>query len=132
MRPALLAAAVALLAPVTIALAATDAEEAAVRRGEIAYRKCFSCHAIEPGQALEGPSLRGIVGRRIASEPGFAYSTALQSLARQHSRWSEPLLARFIADAEQVAPRTKMNFHGIANPGERRDLILFLRRTGAR
>ena len=131
MRPALLAAAAALLTPVTIALAATDGEEAA-RRGEIAYRKCFSCHAIEPGQALEGPSLRGIVGRRIASQPGFAYSTALQSLARQHSRWSEPLLDRFIADAEQVAPRTKMNFHGIANPGERRDLILFLRRTGAR
>ena len=131
MRPALLAAAAALLTPVTIALAATDGEEAA-RRGEIAYRKCFSCHAIEPGQALEGPSLRGIVGRRIASQPGFAYSTALQSLARQHSRWSEPLLDRFIADAEQVAPRTKMNFTGIANPGERRDLILFLRRTGAR
>ena len=126
MRPALLAAAAALLTPVTIALAETDGEEAA-RRGEIAYRKCFSCHAIEPGQALEGPSLRGIVGRRIASQPGFAYSTALQSLARQHSRWSEPLLDRFIADAEQVAPRTKMNFHG-----ERRDLISFLRRTGAR
>ena len=131
MRPALLAAAAALLTPVTIAFAATDGEEAA-RRGEIAYRKCFSCHAIEPGQALEGPSLRGIVGRRIASQPGFAYSTALQSLARQHSRWSEPLLDRFIADAEQVAPRTKVNFHGIADPGERRDLISFLRRTGAR
>ena len=130
MRPGLLAATAALLVPVSIALAASDGEEAA-RRGEIAFRKCFSCHAIEPGQALEGPNLRGVVGRRIASEPGFAYSAALQALARQHPRWSEALLDRFIEDAEQVAPRTKMNFHGIANPAERKDLILFLRRTGS-
>ncbi len=107
------------------AAGAGKAEQA--RRGARAYQKCYSCHALEPGKSLEGPSLSGIVGRRIAAERGFDYSPALRLLARKKARWDSALLDRYIADPEAVAPRTSMNFHGIRDGGERADLILFLR-----
>lgn len=106
------------------------AGEMTMKKGEIAYRKCYSCHAIERGKRLEGPSLRRIVGRRIAAERGFAYSPALRALAGRHQRWDRRLLDRFIADPEAVAPRTSMNFHGIDDRVERHQLIYYLERVG--
>lgn len=104
--------------------------EVTMKKGEIAYRKCYSCHALEPGKKLEGPSLRRILGRRIAAERGFAYSPALRAFARRHARWNRPLLDRFIADPEAVAPGTSMNFHGIRDWVERAHLIYYLERVG--
>jgi cytochrome c2 len=98
-------------------------------RGEVAYRKCYACHAMEPGRNLEGPSLNGILGRRIADAEGFAYSAPLRALATRQTRWDEALLDRFIDDPESLAPRTKMNFNGLRDPRERADLIAYLRRS---
>ena len=111
------------------ALGAAGGGKGEARRGEAAYQKCYSCHALEPGgDKLEGPNLHRIIGRRIAAERGFAYSPALRALAARRSRWSEGLLDRFIAEPEAVAPRTSMNFHGIEDARERADLIAYLRR----
>ena len=112
--------------------AAGASEEEQVRRGERAYGKCYSCHALERGKRLEGPSLYRIVGRRIAADRRFDYSPALRLLARKKRRWSPALLDRFIADPEAVAPRTSMNFHGIADARERTDLVVYLRRSHQR
>jgi cytochrome c2 len=128
-----LAAALALLAmPVALGAAGQRDGEAEARRGEMAYRKCYACHALEPGKTLEGPSLHRIVGRRVAAERGFPYSAALRALARRRPRWDAALLDRYIADPEAVAPRTSMNFHGIGDRSERAALILYLRRSGRR
>ena len=105
---------------------------ASLERGRVAFQKCYACHALEPGKKLEGPSLHRIVGRRIAAERGFPYSPALKALAKRKARWDPALLDRFIADPEQVAPRTSMNFHGIGDRRERAALIAYLRRTGRR
>jgi cytochrome c len=94
--------------------------------GERAYGKCYSCHALEPGKTLEGPSLYRIVGKRIAAEPGFAYSPALRRFARRHPRWTPELLDRFAADPEALVPKTSMNFPGMRSRGERRALIRYL------
>lgn len=102
-------------------------------RGERAYQKCYSCHALEPGAGkLEGPTLHRIIGRRVAAEAGFAYSPAMRRFARQHPRWTPSLLDRYIADPEAMVPRTSMNFHGIADAGERRALIKYLEGAGGR
>jgi cytochrome c len=128
-----LAAAFALLAvPAALGAAGQRNGAAELRRGEIAYRKCFACHSLEPARNLEGPSLYRIVGRRVAAERGFAYSAALRTLARRRPRWDAALLDRYISDPEAVAPRTSMNFHGIGDSGERAALILYLRRSGRR
>jgi cytochrome c2 len=98
------------------------------RRGQIAYQKCYACHALEPGRNdLPGPTLHRILGRRIAAER-FDYSPALRVLAKRRPRWNSALLDRYIADPEAVAPKTSMTFTGIRDPRERADLIAYLRR----
>jgi len=112
------------------ALTAADAApRGEVRRGERAFQKCYACHSVRAGETgLSGPNLRGIIGRRVATERGFDYSPALRALARRHSRWTPRLLDRFITDPERVAPGTSMSFHGMPNARERTDLIVWLRR----
>ena len=97
--------------------------------GERAYQKCFSCHAIEAGKHdLAGPSLHGIVGRRVAAVAGFDYSPAMEQFAADHPVWTRMLLDRLAADPEALVPGTSMAFHGMADPAERAALIEYLER----
>jgi cytochrome c2 len=105
----------------------SDAEQLA--RGERAYRKCYSCHALEPGRNdLQGPTLHRIVGRSIAAEQGFAYSPAMLGFAGREQWWGKGLLDKFIADPEGLVPGTSMTFHGISDADERKALIEYLER----
>jgi cytochrome c len=100
-------------------------------RGQVAYQKCYSCHALEPGRNdLGGPTLHKIVGRRVAAEASFDYSPAMRRFAQQQPRWTADLLDQLIADPEALAPGTSMTFHGISDAAERRDLIVYLERGG--
>ena len=115
------------LAPLMAGAAlAASAGKGDPKRGEVAFQKCFACHALEPGRNFSGPSLAGILGRRIAADPDFDYSPALRALARSHPRWDATVLGRYIADPEAVAPRTSMTFTGIRSEQERADLIAYL------
>jgi cytochrome c len=101
-------------------------------RGEQVFQYCFACHSVEPGETrLQGPNLRGIVGRRIAAEVGFAYSPAMRAFAEREKDWSETLLDRYLADPLRVVPRTSMAFPGVEDDDERADVIAYLRATGA-
>ena len=110
------------------AVAAVAAPGKRPSAGERGYQKCYSCHALEPGRNdLQGPNLHRIVGRRVASESGFAYSPALRRWARANPRWTPALIDRFAADPEALVPGTSMHFIGIADPRERAALIAYLR-----
>jgi cytochrome c len=101
--------------------------------GERVYRRCYGCHALEPGRnSPAGPSLHAIVGKPIASEAGFNYSPALRRFAEHNGRWFPALLDAFLADPAAIAPGTEMGFPGLPDGAERRALILWLesRRTG--
>ena len=101
--------------------------------GEQVYRRCYGCHALEPGASTPaGPSLHALIGRPVAAEAGFNYSPALRRLASRHARWTPELLDRFLADPEAVAPGTEMGFPGMTDAGERRALIDWLRHRAAR
>ena len=118
---------VALLALLAQAAAPAPSE------GERLFRRCTACHALEPGRhSPAGPSLHNIVGGPVAGQAGFRYSGALQAYARRHPRWMEAELDRFIADPLAAIPGTHMSFPGIENPRERRALIRWLARPGAR
>ena len=114
----------------TLAACATKADpvdEATIARGERAFQKCYSCHALEPGRNdLTGPTLHRIVGRPIAAEPGFEYSAAMKRFAKSEPRWTRELIGRFAAGPEDLVPGTTMTFHGIAEPDERKALIGYL------
>lgn len=124
-----LAGALALLVAAACAQAAPPGDTA-LTAGEQAYQKCFSCHSLEgPDPSTQGPSLKGIVGRAAAAEPGFAYSPALRAHAARQPRWTREALDAFIADPQTVVPRNEMGFFGIRDPAERRALIEFLARS---
>jgi cytochrome c2 len=117
-----------LIVAAAILAAGTPAPAAPRSAGERAYQKCYSCHATERGKNdLEGPSLNGIVGRRVASARGFEYSRAMRGYARKHPRWSERMLDRYIADPEAAIPGTRMNFPGIRDAKERNALLEYLK-----
>lgn len=96
--------------------------------GEQVFRKCYGCHSVEPGEAAQnGPNLHGIVGRRIASQPDFDYSPAMEAFARREEVWTAELLARFVADPEALVPGTDMFVPPVTDPEERAALIDFLK-----
>ena len=75
-----------------------------------AYQQfCAACHEPVFGPAA-GPPIRDVVGRRIASSPGFAYSPALQG---KGGVWTEENLDEFLRDPEAFAPGTTMRLSGL-------------------
>jgi cytochrome c len=95
------------------------------------FQYCYACHSVQAGEtSLPGPNLRGIVGRPIAAREDFAYSLAMRAFAEHEGRWSEALLDRYLAAPYKLVPKTSMSFPGIADDGERADLIAYLRTTG--
>jgi len=126
-----LAAALALLGAAACAHAADPTAERATRAaGERAFQKCYACHSLEgPDPTTQGPSLKGIVGRPVAGEEGFAYSPAMRAYRTVRPRWTREALDAFIADPQGVVPDNEMGFFGIANDQERRALIEYLAET---
>ncbi len=93
-------------------------------RGRILFLRCASCHDIGAAPSAKiGPSLHDVVGRKVASLPGYPYSSALRS---QDFDWDAAHLDRWIRNPSEVAPGTVMAFAGIADEADRRALIEFL------
>lgn len=95
--------------------------------GERAFQKCYACHSLDgPDPALQGPSLRGVAGRPVAAEPGFAYSPAMRAYAARQRLWTREALDAFIADPQHVVPDNEMGFFGVRDADERRALVEYL------
>jgi len=91
------------------------------------FGQCAACHALEPGRDTPaGPTLYRIVGRPVASLPGFNYSPAMRRFAARNPRWTPALLDRFLADPEAVVPGTEMGYVGLTDRARRRALISWL------
>jgi len=106
---------------------ATTAQQSGPSRGERAFQKCYACHALsEDEEGAEGPSLRGIVGRKVAALPGYAYSGPLRAYALAQPRWTRAALDAFLADPQGTVPGNAMGFFGIKDPAERAALIDYL------
>lgn len=112
-----LIAVLAIASPSVAAAAAADGQAA----GKVAYEgKCGGCHSVEANRI--GPLHRGVVGRRVASVPGYAYSPALKKLT---GVWTPVRLDRWLQNPQAVAPGTRMYF-SVANPAERAAIIAYL------
>jgi len=85
---------------------------------------CLSCHAIGADEpVLEGPTLWGVVGRRIASVEDFEYSAALR---RQSGSWDRQKLDRWLTSPQAYAPGTLMRLGGVRNAADRQQVLDFL------
>jgi cytochrome c len=95
------------------------ADEAA--SGRMLYEnKCGGCHSVD-GDRI-GPRHRNIVGRRVASVPGYAYSPALRKLG---GAWTSARLDRWLSGTQKMAPGSKMYLE-IDDPAQRRAIIAYL------
>jgi cytochrome c len=110
---------VLLLAAAASASGAPDA-----RRGEPLYARCMACHALATDRV--GPRHCGLFGRLAGSVPGFDYSAAMK---RSKIVWDAKTLDAFLAAPLKAVPGTSMTYDGVADPGERSDLIAYLRRA---
>ena len=97
---------------------------ASVEHGAQVAKQCTICHNLQEGQGPKvGPDLYGVVGRPVASVPGFNYSPALKGMK---GTWTFDELSKWLDDPRGMVPGTAMTFAGIKNEKQRADVIAYL------
>jgi cytochrome c len=87
-------------------------------------KPCQACHSFDKGgPAKVGPPLYGVVGRPVASIPGFAYSDVLKSMGGD---WTYDRIFTFIKSPKTMEPGTKMTFPGESDEHKRADILAYL------
>jgi len=110
--------------PIAVLLAKGDAT-----KGAQVFQKCTACHnAAAGGPAGIGPNLYHVVGRPVASFPGFAYSDVVKGIK---GNWDFDKLNTWLTSPSAMAPGTKMTFAGIENEQDRANVILYLNAQGS-
>jgi cytochrome c len=105
--------------PLPTLLAKADAT-----KGAQFAKVCQTCHNFEKGAGPKiGPPLYGVVGRPIASIPGFAYSDSLKSVG---GNWTYEALNVMVSNPKKEASGTKMTFPGEKDPQRRADILAYL------
>ena len=103
---------------------ATLLASASVQHGAQVAKQCEACHNFQEGAGAKvGPDLYGVVGRPVASVPGFNYSAALKS---KGGTWDFATLNAWLTKPSAFAPGTAMTFAGISNEKQRADVIDYL------
>ncbi|MBI1365829.1 MAG: c-type cytochrome [Alphaproteobacteria bacterium] len=91
--------------------------------GERRTALCKSCHSFDKGGAnMTGPDLWGVVGRPVASHPGFNYTPALKAFG---GVWTYERLDKFLADSQTLVPGTGMTQHW-PKAEQRADILAYL------
>jgi cytochrome c len=104
-------------------LALAVAPPALAATGQDAFNaNCADCHALDAAAGQTAPPLRGVVGRKIASVPGFTYSAALKA---RTDVWTPANLDAFLAAPQSFAPGTGM-YGGASDPNDRKAIIDYL------
>ena len=112
------------LATAVLSIAAYDccwAQSNDVAIGKSLYEaKCGACHSVDANRV--GPMHRGIVGRLVASVPGYSYSSALKNLG---GVWTPERLDLWLQNPQAVAAGSNM-FFTVDDPVQRRQIIAYL------
>ena len=106
----------------TVVVEASEHLPPAAAHGETVFSaNCAVCHAIESSMSLAGPSLKGVIGRRVGSAQ-FAYSAAL---AGRHETWTSNRVVDFVVRPDGMYPGTSMPPVPLT-PDLQRDLASYL------
>jgi len=99
--------------------------------GARVFRKCMACHTVTEAANKIGPSLTGVIGRRIAAAPGYSYSPAMLAFGTGGKIWDAAALAAYLAAPRDVVPGTRMAFAGLRTPEDIADVITYLSNPAA-
>lgn len=104
-----------------IPVVALGQSAAGAAAGKALYEaKCGGCHSVDSNRI--GPMHRGVVGRKIASVPGYAYSSAIRKLT---GVWTPARLDQWLQNPQKLAPGAKM-YLSVPDPAQRAALIAYL------
>jgi cytochrome c len=92
-------------------------------RGKRTFDKCAACHGLADETDTDGPTLKGLIGRKAGSLEDYRYSAAMK---RSDVTWTPMTLDAYIADPQGYIKGNRMAFAGISDPAERADLIAYL------
>ena len=116
-------AAAAIVVGISVTQAFAQAGNAA--RGERVFnQQCKTCHALEEGPSITGPTLHGMFGRKAGTVAGFEFSEAM---IKSGIVWDDATLADYLRDPQAKVPGTKMVFNGIKQPGQLADVVAYLK-----
>lgn len=98
-------------------------------RGAQVFKACAACHTLSPdAENRAGPTLYGVIGRRIGTAPGYRYSPGF---ADHDITWSKETIARlFELGPATYTPGTKMPEQTLGSPEDRTALVEFIENTG--
>jgi cytochrome c len=95
------------------------------KKGEQVAKVCLQCHTFEKGQPNKiGPNLYGVMDEKIASVPGYQFSSALSK--HKDEKWDPARLNVWLHKPQDFAPGTKMTFPGLPKEQDRADVIAYL------
>jgi cytochrome c2 len=94
-----------------------------IDKGKVAFEQCAACHSLDGSGNDDGPTLKGVIGRKAGSLEDFRYSAAMK---RSDVTWDAATLDKYIADPQAFIPGNRMAFAGIAEGAQREDLIAYL------
>ncbi len=107
----------------TLLLALAAGPATAADGAKLFADQCASCHSLTGASTDSGPSLKGVVWRKLAAAPDFTYSGALKSLG---GSWSPSRLEDYLKDAQALAPGTTM-FLVVGDPADRKAIVGYLK-----
>ncbi|MDJ0825991.1 MAG: c-type cytochrome [Rhodobacter sp.] len=97
-------------------------------RGAEIFKQCSSCHSVGQGaKDRVGPHLNGIFGRRAGAHDGYRYSDDMAMMGSDGLTWTLETLNAYMENPKALVSRTRMNFSGLEQPGDRADVLAFLR-----
>ncbi len=85
-----------------------------------AFVGCAACHNSQ-ADAL-GPTLRGVVGRKAGSIPGYRFSGPMR---RSGLVWDVPTLTRYLENPQATVPGNRMPADGVS-PSDAEQIVNFL------
>lgn len=110
-----------------IALAGPALADGDAAQGEQIFKKCGACHTVADKANKVGPSLLGVVGRKVASVSDYSYSDSMKEYGATGAMWDEKTLDTYLTDPKAIVAKTKMAFPGLKEQADRDNLIAFLK-----
>ena len=89
--------------------------------GKALFTACLACHT-EQADA-QGPSLKGVAGRKAAALEDFRYSPAMK---RADIVWDEANLRDYLRDPQARVKGNHMPFSGYAKAADADDVVAYL------
>lgn len=102
-------------------LSASPACAADAAHGKQLFAACIACHS-ETSDA-QGPSLKGVAGRKAGALEDFRYSAAMK---RADFVWDAASLRDYLHDPQARVKGNHMPFSGFTNIGDAQDVAAYL------